>query len=104
MSRFALHHVSSYLQKLSANLLIGAVMCCFSCNLPDAGRRAYDFNPHVEIGQIWVGIDSLNPFRKISYDTVIIIDIKKNYAKVIQNGDTTSIRLDIVNWKRSLLK
>ena len=89
---------------LKPALLIGAVMCCFSCNLPDAGRRAYDFNPTVEIGQTWVGIDSVDPFRKNSYDTVIVIDIKKNYAKVIKNGDTTSMRLDNVNWNRSLLK
>ena len=89
---------------LTKAFFILLVMCCFSCNLPDAGRRAYDFNPTVEIGQTWVGVDSVNPFRKISYDTVIVIDIKKNYAKVIQNGDTTSMRLDIVNWKRSLLK
>ena len=75
-------------------LLIAILMCFFSCN----------FNQSVEVGQIYVGIDSSNPFRNISYDTVIVIDIKKDYAKVIKNGDTTSMRLDNVNWNRSLLK
>lgn len=58
----------------------------------------------IEIGQTWIGIDSIDPFKEIEYDTVVVIDIKNDYAKVIINGDTTSMPISIVNWKRSILE
>jgi hypothetical protein len=72
--------------------------------LPDPGFRAYNFNPPVEIGQTWVRIDSLNPFKPIEYDTIIVIDMKGKYSKVIWNGYVTSMETKFVNYDRKLVK
>ena len=73
-------------------------------NALDPGLRSYNFNPKVEVGQTWVHIDSLNPFKPTRYDTFEVIDIKGRYAKVVWNGDTTSMETDLVNWRSKLLK
>lgn len=72
--------------------------------MPNPGRRSFDFNPRVEIGQTWVGIDSSDPFQTVKYDTIIIIDMKGRYSKIIWNGDTTSMETDLVSWRMNLLK
>lgn len=58
-----------------------------------------DIPPKIEVGQVWVQIDSLDPFKPIQYDTIKVIDIKGDYSKIIWNGDTTSIKTGLVNWK-----
>jgi len=73
-------------------------------NALDPGLRSYNFEPRVEVGQTWVRIDSLNPFKSTRYDTFEVIDIKGRYAKVVWNGDTTSMETDLVNWRSKLLK
>jgi hypothetical protein len=54
------------------------------------------FSPPVKRGQIWVRLDSLNPFEPIKYDTLVVLEVKRNYAKVIWNGDTTSLKTEMV--------
>lgn len=50
----------------------------------------------IEAGQIWTRIDSSDPFKPASFDTVIVLDVKKDYAKVKRNGDTVSYEKDLV--------
>jgi hypothetical protein len=86
-------------------------ICCilYTCNLPNPGRRAYNFNPKIEVGQIWVKIDSLDPFSPIYYDTIKVLELKEDYAKVIRTGTyfkncTTSMAISIVDWERRLVQ
>jgi len=100
-----LNRIINFRNPLKPLLVLCGVMCCFySCDIPDAGRRSYDFNTPVAIGQIWIKVDSLDPFMPIKYDTIKIIDMKGKYSKVVWNGDTTSMETDIVTWRRSILK
>ena len=62
------------MKKISLILLILSIMV--SCELPDPGRRGYDFQPELKIGQVWLYVDSADPFRPVRYDTMRIIDIK----------------------------
>ena len=53
----------------------------------------------VEVGQIWTRIDSSNPFKPVIYDTIIVIETKGDYSRVIWNGDTTSMESELVKWR-----
>lgn len=55
-----------------------------------------DTIPTVEIGQMWTRIDTSNPFESVKIDTVIILDVKREYAKVNWNGRIYSIESDAV--------
>lgn len=43
-------------------------------------------------GQIWTKVDSANPFEKARYDTIVVLETKNGYSKVIWNGDTISMK------------
>lgn len=90
-----------------ASLLLCVVFssCNNDTNLPEAGLRSYNFNPKVEVGQTWVRVDTINPFKPASYDTIIVLEIKGAYSKVIWNSDTTSMETELVNCcRKHLLK
>ena len=58
----------------------------------------------VKVGQIWVYCDNRDPFKKPIIDTIEVLEIKNGYAKVVDNKDTTSTRLDLVSFKGKLIK
>lgn len=59
--------------------------------------------PEVKVGQVWVQIDSLDPFKPIQYDTIKVIEIKGDYAKIIWNGYLGSMETSLVSWRHTLV-
>lgn len=57
----------------------------------------------VEAGQTWTRIDSLDPFEAKEYDTIVVLDIKRDYAKILWNGRESSMETRLVKFRRTLL-
>jgi len=60
----------------------------------------------VQPKQIWIynNSENKNPFLKPIIDTIIILEIKNDYALVLKNKDTTSMHVSFVEWNHKLFK
>ena len=57
--------------------------------------------PNIEKDQYWIKeYVEKNPYSKVYYDTIEVIDVANNFALVKYNGDTIVMETDIVKYNR----
>jgi len=59
--------------------------------------------PEPKIGDVWISADSTDPFKPINWDTIIVLDTSRGYAKVNWNGRITSMRFDLVTHRAKVI-
>lgn len=59
--------------------------------LPKSCNQSINYDERVKKGQVWVKTDSLNPFKPIEIDTIVVLEVKKDYSLVLVDQDTFSL-------------
>ncbi len=69
-------------------LVAGYTMITFK---PKDHSDSLNYDHRVKKGQVWVKTDSLNPFKPIEIDTIVVLEVKKDYSLVLVDQDTFSL-------------
>lgn len=69
-----------------------------------AGDYIIDVPTKIEVGQTWTRVDSTDPFEPPKFDTIVILEIERGYARINWNGFMVSDKLEGISCCYKILK